>query len=149
MPRPRPLAVTERLDLRSVDPARVWVLVGDLARLPEWTSAVRVEAAPTDPGVEDEFSAVHRIGPLRFRVDYVVRSWEAGRRYRLGTTGWPLAAGGEWHVAVETMVEPTGLWSRMELVRSATAPALARPFAMRLARRELRASLRRLEAALR
>ncbi len=148
MARPRPLAVTERLDLRTVDPARAWVLVGDLVRLPEWTSAVRVAGAPGAPGVDDEFSAVHRLGLLRFRVAYVVRSWEAGRRFRLGAEGWPLATGGEWRVAVETMVEHDGTWSRVELVRSAAVPALVRPLATWLTRRELRAWLRRLQAVL-
>ncbi len=148
MARQLPLAATERLDLRTVDPARAWILVGDLTRLPEWTSAVRVDGAPAEPAADDELSAVHRLGPLRYRVDYVVRSWEAGRRFRLGAEGWPLAAGGEWHVAVEAMVEHDGTWSRVELVRSAAAPALAKPLATWLARRELRASLRKLEAAL-
>ncbi len=148
MARQQPLAATERLDLRTVDPARAWVLVGDLARLPEWTSAVRVDGAPAEPAVDDELSARHRLGPLRYRVDYVVRSWEAGRRFRLGAEGWPLASGGEWRVAVEAMVEHGGTWTRLELTRSASAPALARPLAAWLVRRELRASLRKLEAAL-
>ncbi len=148
MARQRQLAATERLDLRTVDPARAWVLVGDLSRLPEWTSAARVVGAPAEPAVDDELSAVHRLGPLRYRVEYVVRSWEAGRRFRLGAEGWPLATGGEWRVAVEAMVEHDGTWSRLELVRSAAAPALVAPLAAWLARRELRASLRKLEAAL-
>ncbi len=141
---PRALAVREACDLHAVDPARAWTVVGDLRRLPEWTTAESVQGEPEAPAMGDEFAAVHRFGPMRYRVEYEVRSWEPGRRFRLGVAGWPLAEAAELRVAVEAMVEPDGAWSRVELLRTATVPAPAGPLAVALARRGVRRSLRRI-----
>ncbi len=144
----RRLGVVESADLRAVSPAAAWIVVGDLVRLPEWTSAIAVEGAPLDPAVEDEFAAIHRAGPFRYRVAYEVASWDAGRRFRLGAAGWPLTDDGELRVAVESMVEPEGAWSRVELVAAGSVPAWAWPLATPLVRRGLRRWLRRLERLL-
>lgn len=149
MPWRRPLVVVETADLRDVDPARAWVLLGDLARLPEWTSAEHMEGEPGAPQMEDEFSAVHRFGPFRYRVVYQVRSWEPGRRFRLAASGWPFADDGEVRTAVEAMIEPGGAWSRIELVRTANVAAPVLPLATRLARGGMRRALRRVAGLLR
>ncbi len=141
---PRPLALKETLDLPEVDPARMWVIVADPARMTEWTSAVEMLAPPELITHEATFAAVHRFGPVRYRVDYLVTGWEAGRRYRLEVAGLPLAEDAEFGCRVEAMVEGDHAWTRLELMRRLTVPAPAWALALALGRRGLRKSALRL-----
>lgn len=51
-----------------VDPARLWALVGDLARLPEWTDADAIEGAPDVPAIGDRFTTLDGDRLLRWVV---------------------------------------------------------------------------------
>ncbi len=141
---PRPLALKETADLHDTDPARVWVVVADPARLPEWTSAERMEGADQPITHRGTFAAVHRFGLIRYRVEYEVTGWEAGRRYRLEVEGLPLAEDAEFGCRAEAMVEGDHAWCRLELMCRMTVPAPVWPLALWLGRRGLRRSLRRL-----
>jgi hypothetical protein len=49
-------------------PEELWAVVGDLGRLPEWTSATGVADVPDAPVVGDEFVSLHDGGALRWSV---------------------------------------------------------------------------------
>jgi hypothetical protein len=58
----------ELFALVPVEPSRLWALVGDVARLPEWTDATAVEGAPEAPGVGDRFATLEGSRILRWTV---------------------------------------------------------------------------------
>jgi hypothetical protein len=141
----RAFSAKDALQLPDADPARVWVFVADLFNLPRWTAARKVEAAPELPVTGDMLSAVHRFVVIRYRVQYEVADWEAGRRFRLAMSGLPFVEDAEMECRVESVVEPDRPVTAVELRMTGTAsPWLVGPMDA-MAARQVASSLRKLE----
>ena len=140
----RTFSARDALRLPAADPSRVWVFVADLFNLPRWTRARKVEAAPELPVVGDMLSAIHRVGLVRYRVQYEVRDWEAGRRFLLALSGLPFVEDAELECRVESLVEPDHPASLVEVRIGGTAGRWFAGVAETSARRQVEAALRRL-----
>ena len=91
--------------MHDVDPAAVWVIAGDLHRLPEWTPIDQVEWAGDMPSVGDFMAITVRLGMRRYRLRAEVADWLAGRQWLLRLDGLPWTTGAELELRMDSIVE--------------------------------------------
>jgi len=95
------MAHWERSITIEATPARVWTVMSDVARWPEWTASIRSVEEVTPPGLGDGGTAVvDAVGAPRSK--YTVTRWEPGHGFDWETKVRGVRTiGGHW-------VEPAG-----------------------------------------
>ncbi len=118
MTEPAPVAATVRM---AAEPGKVWALVSDLARMPEFSPELRKAFVIGRPGVGARVIGVNRRGAVVWPTTSTVVRWEPGRavawRTRESGATWvyelaPVDGGTEVR-ARRTLVRRTGLSSLM------------------------------------
>lgn len=133
----------------DVDPSAVWIIAGDLNRLPDWTPVESAEWDGDLPQAEDTFTMSALIGFRSYQLDCVVTDWEAGRRYRVDVGGLPFTDGAAvLECRVESMIEPSGPGTEVKLQYAAQATLWMAPIVRWGAQRRLSAALRKLRRRL-
>ncbi len=127
----------------GADPATVWALVADPARVSEWTPLRLVGRVGTElPAVGNVFSATrHRRSaePEATRFQFV--EWNAGRSYRCAMSEGGLATDREIEVRVHAVLEDDGAHTTVQLIHRADVPAWAAPAYRFVAERRIERAL--------
>jgi hypothetical protein len=111
----------------DVDPSAVWIIVGDLGRLPEWTPVESAEWDGDLPQAHDTFTISALIGYRSHTLECVVADWQAGRGYRIDVGGLPFTSGtAVLECRVESVIEAGGPGTEVKLQYAAeVSPWLA------------------------
>ncbi len=142
------VVVREGRALPGIDPARVWALVADLTRLPEWVPVHNSGAMTTEaPAVGHAFFVTLRKGTdPRKALTLRVAEWEAGARYGCDVTGTALVDEGRFEVAVAG-VPHVSADTKVTLRFTGEASRWTAPMVQMVVRRRFRTALDRLEKA--
>ena len=145
MSRSRAIAAWDRLHMPDVDPSAVWVIVGDLDRLPEWAPVESAHWGGDLPQPDDTFTMSALIGYRSHDLECVVADWEAGRGYRVDVGGLPFTDGAAFlECRVESVIEAGGLGTEVKLQYAAQVSPWLVGVVRWGAQRRLGAALRKL-----
>jgi hypothetical protein len=140
------IVVREHRTIADVDPAVVWALVADPAKIDEWSGAHLVGYMGRElPAVGSAFFATWRAGaPEQRAVRFEFTEWVAGNSFRCAMSPGRLGRDRHVQVAVESVLDPGGAHSHVEIVHVAEVPAWAAAFYRFLATRRVRSAIERL-----
>ena len=141
------VAVRETRTLAGADPARVWSLVADLTRLPEWLPVHDAGSMTTEvPTVGQLFFVALRRGGGRKRVLRLrLAEWEAGTRYVCEVSGSSLVSNARFEVTVSGAPSSGPDGTEITLRFRGESSRWAAPLVGAEIRRRFRAALVRLE----
>lgn len=115
--------------LKGADPARVWALVADPARIEDWAPVYSAGYLGTElPGVgHTVFVKFSRLGDPKNALRFRITEWEAGHRYRCEIDGVRLGSDHRLDVIVTAEVDEGSPAADLEFRYVAEVPPAAAP----------------------
>jgi hypothetical protein len=115
--------------LRGADPAEVWALVADPARIEDWAPVHSAGYLGTElPAVgHTVFVRVNRLGDPKNALRFRIAEWDAGHRYRCEIDGVRLGSEHRLDVIVTAEVDEGAPAADLELRYFADVPPAAAP----------------------
>ena len=137
------VVISDDRSVPGIDPASVWALVADPARLGEWTPLTLVGYMGTElPSVGNAFFAKwHQRDADAAALRFEFVEWVAGRSYRCALSDARFATEREVEVRVHSVLEDDGAHTRVQVLHRADVAGWAATAYRAAAERRIRRAL--------